>query len=354
MKRRELVCKVGLRSAAGVGLGAGGADRAPPRAQVRRGGQHEALLRLGGRGQRAGRGLGAHTAAHRARCAVRDLEARLCRRRRRRRLRRVLQHAPDQVRARPCLRSTGQRPAPKSSPNAERVWSSTMEGSDLTSQAKRPPLAPLRWAACLAGCRVAACTPQRMPYSDTLTRPPPAAAWSPVRLRQAPEPHRWARRRGSPERGARRPRRRMLREADSMVTRARMFEHKPDGDVNIFMLQARGATPCGVARRPTGLGHLWRRGGRGGRRTASFACEEPDRLAGGAVLVGWRSRQQGVLSAESPRPALWHRGGSTSGGVLRAAGRAGRAGGAVPGPAPLPARHQVPDAGCAAGVVPAA
>ncbi len=139
-----------------------------------------------------------------------------------------------------------------------------------------------------------------------------------------------------------------------MVTRARMFEHKPDGDVNIFMLQARGATPCGVARRPTGLGHLWRRGGRGGRRTASFACEEPDRLAGGAVLVGWRSRQQGVLSAESPRPALWHRGGSTSGGVLRAAGRAGRAGGAVPGPAPLPARHQVPDAGCAAGVVPAA
>ena len=59
------------------------------------------------------------------------------------------------------------------------------------------------------------------------------------------------------------PRRRMLREADSMVTRARMFEHKPDGDVNIFMLQVRpnpySKPYCRCAPRA-------RQGQRGGRR----------------------------------------------------------------------------------------
>ena len=33
------------------------------------------------------------------------------------------------------------------------------------------------------------------------------------------------------------PRRKILRTMNSVVTRARMFTAKPDGDVNIFMLQ---------------------------------------------------------------------------------------------------------------------
>jgi len=148
----------------------------------------------------------------------------------------------------------------------------------------------------------------------------------------------------------RRPRRRMLREADSMVTRARMFEHKPDGDVNIFMLQARSAAPCGVLRRPTGLGHLWRRGGRGGRRTAPFVCEEPDRHAGGAVFGGMEEQAARRAQQRKPAPcAVALRRQRERGPRPRGAGCAGRPGGAVPGPAALPARHQVPDAGCAAG-----
>ena len=38
-------------------------------------------------------------------------------------------------------------------------------------------------------------------------------------------------------------RRKTLRVVTSVVTRARMFTAKPDGDVNIFMLQAR-PQPC--------------------------------------------------------------------------------------------------------------
>ena len=40
--------------------------------------------------------------------------------------------------------------------------------------------------------------------------------------------------------------RKILRTVTSVVTRARMFTAKPDGDVNIFMLQA-GLRPCSMA-----------------------------------------------------------------------------------------------------------
>jgi hypothetical protein len=170
------------------------------------------------------------------------------------------------------------------------------------------------------------------------------------RPRQTPESRRWARRRGAaPERGARRPRRRMLREADSMVTRARMFEHKPDGDVNIFMLQARGARARGVARRPQGAG-ISGAGAAGAADARRPLCAksriatpvEPFWWCGGA---GSRARLARIVCALCCGPAAAAR----AGGAPRGAGRAGRAGGAVPGPAALPARHQVPDAGCAAG-----
>ncbi len=39
------------------------------------------------------------------------------------------------------------------------------------------------------------------------------------------------------------PGRKMLRDLNGVVTRARMFQHKPDGDVNIFMMKVRAGTP---------------------------------------------------------------------------------------------------------------